>query len=97
VIQGFQQDGVNAHELVSHCELIEVECRANGRSGLSVGGVSRLDVVRSNFYDNGRVQVRTEGLASLELSQCDVAEEPSPAYSADGKQLLIDGKSLTMP
>src|SRR5690606_40787783 len=34
VIQGFQQDGVNAHELVSTCELVEIECRANGRSGL---------------------------------------------------------------
>ncbi len=95
VIQGFQQDGINAHELVDHCDLVDIECRANGRSGLSVGGVSRLRVAGSNFYDNGRVQVRTEGLAELELNQCDVADEPALPFSAEGRRLLIDGKPLT--
>ena len=97
VIQGFQQDGVNAHELVSHCELVDLECRANGRSGLSVGGVSRVRVTRSNFYDNGQVQVRTEGLAALELLQCDVSDETVPPFSAEGRSLLIDGKPLASP
>src|SRR5262245_18366343 len=27
IIQGFQQDGINAHELVRNCELVGVECR----------------------------------------------------------------------
>ena len=97
VIQGFQQDGINAHELASRCDLIDVECRANGRSGLSVGGVSHVRVIRGNFYDNGRVQVRTEGLAKLELYQCDVAEGSSPPYSAEGKSLLVDGQLITTP
>src|SRR5690606_25077001 len=97
IVQGFQQDGINAHELVSHCQLVNVECRANGRSGLSVGGVSRVSVVGSHFYDNGRVQVRTEGLAHLELTGCDVAEEPAPAYSAGGRRLLVDGEPVTAP
>lgn len=97
VVQGFQQDGINAHELVKHCELVDVESRANGRSGLSVGGVSDVTAVRSNFYDNGRIQVRTECLATLDLIDCDVEDEPVPAYDADGRKLTVDGKPVVAP
>ena len=61
IIQGFQQDGINAHELVRNCELVRVECRANGRSGISVGGVSRVNIENCNCYDNGRAQLRWKG------------------------------------
>ncbi len=97
IIQGFQQDGINAHELVRDCELIDVDCRANGRSGLSVGGVSRVLAVRCNFYENGRVQVRTEGLAELELAACDVGDTTAPAFRTKGRSLVVDGKTLLAP
>ncbi|MEM9185854.1 MAG: right-handed parallel beta-helix repeat-containing protein [Planctomycetota bacterium] len=95
VIQGFQQDGVNAHNLVTDCVLRNVECRANGRSGLSVGGASRVRVEASNFYDNGRVQVRSERLARLELQGCEVAgNEGAPASESRGGVVLSDGQPL---
>jgi len=97
IVQGFQQDGINAHELVKQCELVDVECRANGRSGLSVGGVSNVTAVRSNFYDNGRTQVRTECLATVNLVDCDVDDEPVPAYEAEGRKLTVDGKPVMSP
>lgn len=92
IVQGFQQDGINAHEGVRDCELANVECRANGRAGLSVGGVSRVRVTNGNFYDNGRVQVRTEGMAELRLEACDVDDGRAPAYHHRGRELLVDGK-----
>lgn len=96
IVQGFQQDGINAHELVRHCELTDIDCRANGRSGISVGGVSRVEVVRGNFYDNGRVQVRTEGFGELELVDCDVATNgAAPAFQADGRKLIANGELVT--
>lgn len=97
VLQGFQQDGINAHELVRDCELVDVECRANGRAGLSVGGVSRVSVVRGNFYDNGRVQVRTEGMAELDLVDCDVDDTGTPAYKAKGRSLRLNGEPIQAP
>lgn len=99
VIQGFQQDGINAHELAKHCLLRNVECRANGRSGLSVGGVSQVRVERGNFYDNGRVQVRAVGLSHLELAKCDVGEADEANanvedYFVRGGKLTVDGVEI---
>lgn len=97
VIQGFQQDGINAHELVRDCQLVDVDCRANGRAGLSVGGVSRVEAVQCNFYDNGRVQVRTEGLAELKLIDCDVDTSGAPAFESGGRSLTANGKAVLGP
>jgi len=66
-IQGFWQDGINAHDNVKDSKLIGVTVRGNGRSGLSVGGCSRLDVVSSLLGDNWWHQVRTESLGRVRL------------------------------
>ena len=97
VIQGFQQDGINAHELVRDCLLVDIDSRANGRSGLSVGGVSRVLAEQCNFYENGRAQVRTEGLGELELIGCDVGDITAPAYRANGRRLVVDGMEAGAP
>lgn len=96
VIQGFQQDGVNAHELVRGCVLRRVECRANGRSGLSVGGVSRVRVIESGFYDNGRTQVRAEGLSEVALAGCEVeAPRGASRFGLRGGLLTADGQAVS--
>lgn len=95
VVQGFQQDGVNAHSLVKDCVLRRIECRANGRSGLSVGGASRVQVVESGFYDNGRAQVRVEGYAKLTLDGCELDDTQDAApYVLQNGGLTIDGERL---
>lgn len=93
VIQGFQQDGINAHELVKHCELVGVECRANGRSGISVGGVSRVDIVDSKCYDNGRAQLRVEGQGRVTARGCDfnVKGTDVPWLELRGGRVTVDG------
>ncbi len=97
VVQGFHTDGINAHELVRDCELVGVECRANGRSGLSVGGVSRVKATGSYFYDNGAVQVRVEQQGKLALTDCEVDEKVAPQFSTDGGELVVDGKAIVAP
>jgi hypothetical protein len=94
VIQGFQQDGVNAHELVRNCKLVRVECRANGRSGISVGGVSRVTIEGCHCYDNGRAQLRIEGLGRVTAAGCDFDEQKQevPWLELRGGRALIDGK-----
>lgn len=95
VIQGFHQDGINAHELVKDCLIENVECRANGRSGISVGGVSRVTASGCKLYDNGQSQARTESLAQLDLNDCDIDKQSSlnPLDSRSG-QLRVDSKPV---
>lgn len=66
-VQGFWQDGVNAHDNVREAKLVGVTVRGNGRSGISAGGSSRLDVVSSLVGDNWQHQVRAESVARVRL------------------------------
>ena len=91
IIQGFQLDGINARDNVRGCQLINVECRANGRSGISVGGCSRVEVIDSHSYDNGRVQFRIEEYARADLRRCDLGDESAPSWEILGGKLHIDG------
>ena len=61
IVQGFQLDGVNAHDNVFDTSLIGLTCRGKGRSGISIGGASRVRLESCLVGDNGAAQVRTEG------------------------------------
>jgi len=74
IVQGFWQDGINAHDNVRQAKLIGVTARGNGRSGVSAGGSSHLDVVSSLVGDNQSHQVRAEGIAQLRLLGSNVLE-----------------------
>jgi hypothetical protein len=52
-VQGYQLDGINAVDGAFDVLLSGVTCRGNGRSGLSVGGSSRVFVTGGVLGDNG--------------------------------------------
>ena len=90
VIQGFRRDGVNAHDSAFHTTLLGLTCRGNGRSGVSVGGASRVKVIGCLVGNNGRAQVRTEGFSRTEIVNCDLIDaEHAPATVRQGGQLTI--------
>ena len=91
IVQGFQQDGINVHDTVRHCQIIDVQCRANGRSGISIGGASRVQISEASCYDNGRAQLRVEGYANVDLRQCDLDEESGGGLDVRGGRVTIDG------
>lgn len=72
VVQGFQLDGVNAHDGVTDTTLVSLTCRGNGRSGISVGGASRVQIKACLVGNNGAVQVRAEGPSHTQLVGCDL-------------------------
>ncbi len=74
VVQGFQLDGINAHDSVFDATLVGLTCRGNGRSGISVGGASRVRVIACLVGNNGAAQVRTEGFSHTEILNCDLIE-----------------------
>jgi len=84
VVQGFQLDGVNAHDGAVGAELIGLNCRGNGRSGISVGGASRVRIEACQVENNGAAQVRTEGFSRTQLVGCNLVDATAPKIVSDG-------------
>lgn len=91
IVQGFQLDGVNAHDGVRRCDLRKLTCRGNGRSGVTSAGASRIRLVECAIGDNGAAQLRTEGLAWLAAEGCELIDNTAPAFVRRGGRIFIDG------
>lgn len=89
VIQGFQLDGLNAHDSVFFCKLQDLTCRGNGRSGISIGGACRVQAVDCLVGDNGVAQVRTEGRCKAELINCELLDKTAPGLVKDGGEVFV--------
>jgi hypothetical protein len=94
IVQGFQLDGINAHEGVFHSQLIGVTARGNGRSGISIGGASRVKLDTCVVGNNGAAQVRTEGWSTTELVDCDLIDNTAPGLVRDAGRVTINGVKL---
>lgn len=91
-IQGFQLDGVNAHDGATDCSAVGLVCRGNGRSGISVGGASRVDVRNCTLGNNGVTQLRVEQKGKIRVDGSQLLETGVAPYTLDGGVLWIDGK-----
>lgn len=90
VVQGFQLDGVNAHDSVFDASLVGLTCRGNGRSGISVGGASRLRVEACLVGNNGVAQIRTEGQSVTRIVNCNLLNNTGPAVKREGGEVFMD-------
>jgi len=91
-VQGFQLDGINAHDGVFQSELVNVTARGNGRSGISVGGASRVKMDGCVVGNNGAAQLRTEGWSKTEITRCDLIPNTAPGIVCSGGRVLVDGQ-----
>ena len=92
-VQGFHLDGVNCHDLCRGIELANMNCRGNGRSGISVGGSSRCLLNSVVAGDNFAAQVRAEGYCKLDLQNCELidARPYGPPIQREGGEVRVDG------
>ncbi len=95
-IQGFQLDGVNAHDLVEQTKLVGVVCRGNGRSGIAVGGTSALQIERGLVGNNRSAEILVERYADLNVVQSVVIDEGAPAFAGEGR-IFIEGRLREEP
>jgi hypothetical protein len=92
IVQGYQLDGVNAHDGNLNVSLINIKGRGNGRSGISVGGSSQVRIAESILGDNGAAQVRAEGYSLVEILASDLYAASAPALvREDHSRVSIDG------
>jgi hypothetical protein len=89
IVQGFQLDGINAHDNAVDCKLQGLTCRGNGRSGISIGGASRIQAVDCLIGDNGSAQVRTEGECKAELIHCELLANTAAGLVNEGGEVVI--------
>jgi hypothetical protein len=79
IVQGFQLDGINAHDNVFGATLLGITARGNGRSGVSVGGASRVTIEACLVGNNGVAQLRTEGFSETRLKNNDLIDDDPDA------------------
>jgi hypothetical protein len=89
VVQGFQLDGVNAHEGVRNGAIVGLICRGNGRSGITVAGTSRLEIESCVSGDNGFAQLLTEGLSKTQLAGTQLVANSAPAIVRQGGEVRV--------
>jgi hypothetical protein len=91
VVQGFRLDGVNAHDNAI-AVLRGLDCRENGRSGISIGGASQVKLRDCRSQGNGAAQVRTEGFCTVEITACTLVPDTAPPLVVEGGNVLVDGQ-----
>ena len=94
-IRGYQLDGINAHDNAFDCVVTDVNCTANGRSGISIGGSSRVKIVDSKLFDNGDIQLNTSGWSTTEVIRTRLAAIHKPIWRRDA-DLFDNGPRLTV-
>jgi hypothetical protein len=88
VVRGFYLDGVNAHDTTTRTDLIGLVCKDNGRSGISIGGASRVRIDTCTASGNGAAQVRTEGFSIVQIVESMLDPATAPAIVQDGGRIL---------
>ncbi len=91
-VQGYQLDGVNAHDGAFNLTLAGMVCRGNGRSGISIGGASRVRIEACLVGNNGEAQLRTEGFSHTRLVNCDLIDDnpAAPALVRESGEVIVE-------
>ena len=92
IVQGFQLDGINAFNSARTVHLLRVNCRNNGRSGVTVGGASQADIESCDLGGNAFAQLLVLRWSETFVRQSQLLAGVGPAWVNRGGKLQIDGK-----
>jgi hypothetical protein len=87
-VRGFWLDGLNCHDNVRRSDLVRVTAVENGRSGISVGGASRVRIDTCTAAGNGAAQVRLEGFCRVQLLDNKLNDASAPAIVKEGGTIV---------
>ena len=95
-VNGFQLDGINAHDNAMECVLDKVTCVANGRSGIAVNGASRVKIIDCRASGNGEVELRCDQWSTTHVINSRLRAEGRPIWTRHvnqagrGARLFVD-------
>ena len=91
-VQGFRLDGINLQNSARHVSLVGITCRGNGRSGVTVGGASLLEMDRSLLGDNGQGQLITLPTSETFVRNSHLLSNTAPGWVDQGGRVYLDDK-----
>jgi hypothetical protein len=94
VVQGFRLDGINAANSARRVRLLGVTCRGNGRSGITIGGVSQVELEGCLAGNNGQAQLMTLPLSETHVVSSSLLPLTAAAWVDRGGQFFLGAKQL---
>ncbi len=91
-VQGFRIDGISAFNSARDVYLGGITARGNGRSGISVGGASVVEIDQSLSGNNGEAQLLTLAHSKTTVVRSELLSNTAPAWLDRGGRVLIDGQ-----
>ena len=91
-VQGFQLDGISAYNSARDVYIGGVTCRGNGRSGITVGGASRVEIDVSTVGNNGEAQLLTLPWCEMSVRNSNVFSNTAPAWVDRGGRVYVNGE-----
>jgi hypothetical protein len=93
-VQGFLTDGISAFNSAKNVTLSGVTCRGNGRSGISVGGASLVNIDASLLGNNGQAQLLTLPYSEAHVRNTSLLSNTAPGWVDQGGQVYLDEKRI---
>ncbi len=93
-VQGFRLDGISAYNSARDVYLGGVTCRGNGRSGITVGGASQVEIDASLIGNNGEAQLLTLPASETRVRNSELFSNTAPAWVDRGGRVYIDDKRV---
>jgi hypothetical protein len=94
IVQGFQRDGVNGFNSARQVDLVRLTCRGNGRSGVTVGGASLVDIDSCLIGNNSYAQLLTQPWSETHIRTAHLLSNTAPAWIDEGGRVFRDGKQI---
>jgi hypothetical protein len=83
-VRGYRVDGIQANDSAFDVTLVNIACRQNGRSGITVAGASSMTIGATLCEQNGDSQLRVEGQAVARLGKVDFDDSLAPKVVSIG-------------
>lgn len=94
-VQGFQLDGISAFNSARKVRLAGVTCRGNGRSGITVGGASVVDIEACLAGNNGLAQLLTLPMSETHVRNSELPGSTAPAWVDQGGRMYLGPRQVT--
>jgi hypothetical protein len=91
-VQGFRIDGINAYNSAREIYISGVTSRGNGRSGITAGGASKVEIDVCVVGNNGRAQLLTLPHSETLVRNSQLFSNTAPAWVDRGGRVYLNGK-----